>query len=544
MDSSAQASSSLPQRLPEMDASVGVSSGQEISPPVEGTAGDDPAHPAIIVEGATGTGTGTRSVTETSDVAVGNMSNGSGGTVQVPSSGGAGSSGGPTAIPADEGDVQATERAIANRRAEDDGDNVDGDNVDGDCEDDEESDYSYDYEEEDETHYSGFLIPTEQPPASASSTNTTAVVPQGQHVTSTGTSAVAPAVPSAAQVANASLPTEGIDTPNGNGNDNDGTNTNTRTASMAADDERSTASATASAPVAPPKNTKWREPTQAAVSMSLRAEREKTGGRRRLASDLYRIMTATTVEAGFSMEPCEEDSMERWAIKLFGFDEDSNLAKDLLVVGADSVELEMSFPAQYPFEPPFVRVVRPRFKRQTGFVMNGALCMELLTNEGWNPINDIESVIVSVRSLMAVGDGRLQAAVELGKEKWQEVLDDKIQKKKLADTARAEAASKAKANADTNMDSHDDDDDSNDEGESSCGSKRKRDDDRSTSTQKHSDSDKKAKPNKDASSLIARSSKNVAGSYSAAEAKAAYSHLSDYHKSKGWDRSGWWAKKG
>ena len=34
------------------------------------------------------------------------------------------------------------------------------------------------------------------------------------------------------------------------------------------------------------------------------------------------------------------------------------------------------------------------------------------------------------------------------------------------------------------------------------------------------------------------------GVYSVSEAQAAYSHLSDYHKKKGWDTSGWWASKG
>lgn len=50
--------------------------------------------------------------------------------------------------------------------------------------------------------------------------------------------------------------------------------------------------------------------------------------------------------------------------------------------------------------------------------MDGALCMELLTKDGWNPINDIESVIVSIRSLLVVGGGRLQAAAELSKAKY------------------------------------------------------------------------------------------------------------------------------
>jgi ubiquitin-conjugating enzyme E2 Q len=129
----------------------------------------------------------------------------------------------------------------------------------------------------------------------------------------------------------------------------------------------------------PVKTSKWRQPTKEAVDMSLRAETEKSGGKRRLAQDLYRIMNQETKDRGFSLQPSSEDSMDKWTIKLFQFDEDSNLAKDMKVLGLENIEIEMSFPDQYPFEPPFVRVMRPRFKRQTGFVMNGALCMELLT---------------------------------------------------------------------------------------------------------------------------------------------------------------------
>jgi ubiquitin-protein ligase len=128
-----------------------------------------------------------------------------------------------------------------------------------------------------------------------------------------------------------------------------------------------------------PAKLKWREPSKAAVDMSLRAEKETSGGKRRLAQDLYRIMNQDTEEAGFSLQPSQEDSMDKWTIQLFQFDEDSKLAKDMKVLGVSNIELEMSFPEHYPFEPPFVRVTRPRFRRQTGFVMNGALCMELLT---------------------------------------------------------------------------------------------------------------------------------------------------------------------
>eukprot|EP00934_Nitzschia_sp_Nitz4_P006524 Nitzschia sp. Nitz4//scaffold28_size193895//100895//102136//NITZ4_001661-RA/size193895-processed-gene-0.227-mRNA-1//1//CDS//3329545970//6514//frame0 len=240
---------------------------------------------------------------------------------------------------------------------------------------------------------------------------------------------------------------------------------------------------------------KWKDPTPEAVSMSLRAQSESTGGKRRLAQDLYRILNQDTAHAGFSMEPKNEDSMDTWTIKLFQFDDASNLAKDMAVLNVGHVELEMKFPEQYPFEPPYARVVRPRFKRQTGFVMNGALCMELLTKEGWNPINDIESVIVSIRSLLVVGDGRLQAATQLTEERYEAALQ-------AAKCRKREGEEISPASKRT------------------CHSK------------KHDDD----KPDWDR--------KGPLSGYSAKEAEMAFNHLSTYHKKKGWDNTGWWARKG
>jgi len=40
----------------------------------------------------------------------------------------------------------------------------------------------------------------------------------------------------------------------------------------------------------------------------------------------------------------------------------------------------------YPVDPPFVRVVRPRFAFHSGHVtIGGSICMELLTRSGWSP---------------------------------------------------------------------------------------------------------------------------------------------------------------
>lgn len=136
--------------------------------------------------------------------------------------------------------------------------------------------------------------------------------------------------------------------------------------------------------------------------------------------------------------------------------------------------------------------------------MNGALCMELLTSDGWNPVNDIESVIVSIRSLLVVGDGRLEDASNMPKEKYDALLDAAMNKgNNSCNTVGADNGKK-----------EDDEDDANhNDNSGERGVKRKHE-----------------------------SSTSSVNGYSTAEAKAAYTHLSSYHKKKGW--SGWWAQRG
>lgn len=125
-----------------------------------------------------------------------------------------------------------------------------------------------------------------------------------------------------------------------------------------------------------------------------------------------------------------------------------------------------------------------------------------MMKDGWNPINDIESVIVSIRSLLVVGDGRLEAAVALSDEKYNALLETANQKVEASMNDHDEAPAKK----------------------------------HKSSASEESISEK--------SSMISKSKNAVAGSYSISESEAAYSHLSEYHKKKGWDTSGWWARKG
>ncbi len=60
----------------------------------------------------------------------------------------------------------------------------------------------------------------------------------------------------------------------------------------------------------------------------------------------------------------------------------------------------------FPFEPPFVRVVYPVI--QNGYVLSGgAICMELLTKQGWSSAYCIESVILQIAATLVKGDARI-----------------------------------------------------------------------------------------------------------------------------------------
>jgi ubiquitin-conjugating enzyme E2 Q len=98
------------------------------------------------------------------------------------------------------------------------------------------------------------------------------------------------------------------------------------------------------------------------------------------------------------------DNLFTWDVHLTDIPTDSRLGRDLVDYAnkykrEPVIEMEMVFPSTYPIEPPFVRVVRPRFKLLTGHVtVGGSICMQMLTKSGWSSVNDIESILVQIRA--------------------------------------------------------------------------------------------------------------------------------------------------
>ena len=64
------------------------------------------------------------------------------------------------------------------------------------------------------------------------------------------------------------------------------------------------------------------------------------------------------------------------------------------------------FPEDFPFKPPFVRVVSPVL--DGGFITKaGAVCLELLTPQGWMAGYSIESIIMQLGLTLVQGEARI-----------------------------------------------------------------------------------------------------------------------------------------
>lgn len=116
-------------------------------------------------------------------------------------------------------------------------------------------------------------------------------------------------------------------------------------------------------------------------------------------------------ELGWYIDASLIKTVYQWIVELHSFDPALPLAKDLKSAKMRSVVLEIRFPSRFPMEPPFVRVIRPRFLTflQGGgghVTAGGAMCMELLTNSGWSAVASLDSVLLQVRLAITSTDPR------------------------------------------------------------------------------------------------------------------------------------------
>ncbi|KAL1585073.1 hypothetical protein WHR41_06418 [Cladosporium halotolerans] len=128
---------------------------------------------------------------------------------------------------------------------------------------------------------------------------------------------------------------------------------------------------------------------------------------------LTKVQSSTDpASLGWHIDFAKIENVYQWIVELHSFhtfsvdDKPIPLVADMKKAGTASVVLEVRFGPDFPYSPPYIRVIRPRFLPflQGGgghVVIGGAMCMELLTNSGWQPIMSMESVLMQVRMAIA-----------------------------------------------------------------------------------------------------------------------------------------------
>lgn len=122
--------------------------------------------------------------------------------------------------------------------------------------------------------------------------------------------------------------------------------------------------------------------------------------------------TTPLAELGWFIDGEKIENVYQWIVELHSFHtfevkgKPLPLAEDMKKQNVKSIVLEIRFNRDFPFTPPYVRVIRPRFLSlaQGGgghIVIGGAMCMELLTNTGWSSVLSMESVIMQIRMAIA-----------------------------------------------------------------------------------------------------------------------------------------------
>ncbi|XP_065672828.1 ubiquitin-conjugating enzyme E2 Q2 isoform X3 [Hydra vulgaris] len=132
----------------------------------------------------------------------------------------------------------------------------------------------------------------------------------------------------------------------------------------------------------------------------------------RLMKELKNIYKSNSFKLKiYTIELKDGTNLYDWYVKLKGFDKESGLYKDLQALykkdlKTDHICFNITYSSRFPMEPPFIRICYPVISG--GYVLSGgALCMELLTPEGWSSAYSIEAVIMQISATLVKGKARV-----------------------------------------------------------------------------------------------------------------------------------------
>ena len=127
-------------------------------------------------------------------------------------------------------------------------------------------------------------------------------------------------------------------------------------------------------------------------------------GTKRLFNEYKKLQLPTN---GINVTLYNED-LTNWKVNFTNFDSNSLLSQDMQFFAVSSIQLQVIFSEDFPFYPPFVRIISPIFKAGTGHITSeGAICMELLVPSKWSQIITMENILIQIKTFIIEGSGRI-----------------------------------------------------------------------------------------------------------------------------------------
>lgn len=104
-----------------------------------------------------------------------------------------------------------------------------------------------------------------------------------------------------------------------------------------------------------------------------------------------------------------DDTSRGWVVRVQAVQCPPNLQRVMKKARASHMEFGITFPDDFPFAPPFVRVVAPEFVPQTGHILQGGgVCTKMLSDGEWRPTTQVSTVINSILHLIDEGGPQIR----------------------------------------------------------------------------------------------------------------------------------------
>jgi ubiquitin-conjugating enzyme E2 Q len=126
-------------------------------------------------------------------------------------------------------------------------------------------------------------------------------------------------------------------------------------------------------------------------------------------NDVYDTINTSTGKIKLKME-LQDDNIRHWRIYVHkdNFKNVDGFYKDLETMDVENIVFETLLPEEYPFAPPFIRIVKPIFITGSGYITpGGSMCMQILSTKGWNPASTMDQALVNIIQILMIGKARL-----------------------------------------------------------------------------------------------------------------------------------------